>query len=236
MTFVMRRLGLLVVGALLTTALVGPAGTADAAAGVPRQPSWARLLPTGTSQVVRTVTSHRWCRQVYCTVTQAWQRDRDGSWHKVRRFRSTIGLRGWGKQHEGDDRSPVGVLRIKITFTTTRSDPGRMPWRRRRPTSVVSAAAGRDYNTWLEIPGVTSGDRPSMRSGWVVDYNHVRLRPGVGPAPVQGKGSGIFYHTSKPGARWAPTAGCTQVGDPAAMRWLLKWLRPQDRPRIVQDR
>ena len=114
--------------------------------------------------------------------------------------------------------------------------PGKMPWRRRKPTSIVSAREGRNYNTWLEVRGVRSGDRPSMRSGWIVDYNHVRLRPGVGPRPVPHKGSGIFYHTSKPGHRWAPTEGCTQVGNPAQMRWLLRWLRPESRPRIVQDR
>ena len=69
-----------------------------------------------------------------------------------------------------------------------------------------------------------------MRSGWVLDFNRVRLQPGVGPRPVPGKGSGIFYHTSKPGKPWAPTAGCTQVGNPRQMRWLLRWLRPEAQP------
>jgi L,D-peptidoglycan transpeptidase YkuD (ErfK/YbiS/YcfS/YnhG family) len=230
----MRRLGVLLAGLLLAagTALASP----TAAAGVHREPAWARHLPARTSQVVRTVSSHHWCHQVYCSVTQAWRRDATGTWHQVRQFRSTIAARGWGKRHEGDDRSPGGVFRIKTTFTTGRSNPGHMRWRRRRPTSIVSATAGRNYNTWLEVPGVTSGDRPSMRFGWVVDYNHVRLHPGVGPAPVQGKGSGIFYHTSRPGHPWMPTAGCTQVGNPAAMRWLLLWLRPQAHPRVVQNR
>jgi L,D-peptidoglycan transpeptidase YkuD (ErfK/YbiS/YcfS/YnhG family) len=200
-----------------------------------RTPAWAELVPPDTTQVVRTVSSHRYCRQVWCTLTQAWERT-DGRWTKVREFRSTIGRNGWGKQREGDGRSPGGVLEIKVTFTTGTSNPGRMQWRQRRPTSVVSASPGSTYNTWIEARGVTSGDRPSMRSGWVVDYNHVRLRPGVGPRPVPGKGSGIFYHTSKPGHRWAPTAGCTQVGNPRQMRWLLTWLRPGARPRIVQNR
>ncbi len=213
------------------TTLAGAPGPAVAGA-----PAWAALVPDGTSQVVRTVSSHRFCRQAWCTATQAWKRDSQGRWRQVREFRSTIGRNGWGKQREGDNRSPVGVYRIKVTFTTGRENPGEMPWRRRRATSVVSAAAGANYNTWLEVRGVTSGNRPSMRSGWVVDYNHVRLRPGVGPRPVPGKGSGIFYHTSKPGHRWAPTAGCTQVGNPRQMRWLLTWLRPEAHPRIVQDR
>jgi L,D-peptidoglycan transpeptidase YkuD (ErfK/YbiS/YcfS/YnhG family) len=227
----MRRLVVLLAGLLVWVALAVPAGSA--AAPRPDVPSFARAVPASTSQVVRTISSRRWCRRVYCTLTQAWQKDATG-WHLMRQFRSTIGSRGWGKQREGDRRSPTGVYRIKVTFSTGSAAPGPMPWRRRRATSVVSAAAGPDYNTWLEVPGVRSGNRPSMRWGWVVDYNHVRLSPGVGPRPAPGKGSGIFYHTSKPGHRWSPTAGCTQVGDPAAMRWLVRWLRPGADPRVVQ--
>lgn len=212
-----------------------PAHAARPARPAP-EPTWARLLPAGTTQVVRTVSSREYCRREWCAVTQAWERDDGGRWDQVREFRSTIAIRGWGKRHEGDYRSPGGVFRIKVTFTTSERNPGRMPWRRRRPTSIVSSAAGPTYNTWLEVRGVTSGDRPSMRSGWVVDFNHVRLRPGVGPRPVPGRGSGIFYHTSKPGHRWAPTAGCTQVGDPRQLRWLLRWLRPAADPRVVQNR
>jgi L,D-peptidoglycan transpeptidase YkuD (ErfK/YbiS/YcfS/YnhG family) len=236
----MRRLGLLVAGLLLATDLLAPTAAAGAAATTPRVartpagvPTFADDVPADTTQVVRTISSRRWCRKVYCTLTQAWQKEVTG-WHLVRQFRSTIGVEGWGKQREGDRRSPVGVFQIKVTFSTGSKAPGRMPWRRRKPTSVVSASGGPNYNTWVEIPGVTSGDRPAMRWGWVVDYNHVRLAPGTGTRPVPGEGSGIFYHTSKPGHRWAPTLGCTQVGSPKAMRWLVRWLRPGAHPRVVQ--
>ena len=234
---VLTRLGGLL-GALIlvgTTCVVVPA-PATASPDRHTTPSWTALVPAATTQVVRTVSSRDYCRKVWCTVTQAWERAEDGSWTKVREFRSTIGVHGWGKRREGDGRSPAGVFRIKVTFTTGTANPGAMPWRQRRPTSVVSARAGATYNTWLEVPGVRSGDRPSMRSGWVLDFNRVRLRPGVGPRPVPGAGSGIFFHTSKPGHRWAPTAGCTQVGNPRQMRWLLTWLRPEADPRVVQDR
>jgi L,D-peptidoglycan transpeptidase YkuD (ErfK/YbiS/YcfS/YnhG family) len=233
---VVRRLGVLVTALVLGLTLLTAAPAQAQAPTQVRTPSWAKFLPKHTDQVVRTVTSHQFCRQVWCTVTQAWERDHDGGWTKVRQFRSTIGTNGWGKRREGDGRSPNGLYRIKVTFSTGRSNPGEMPWRRRRPTSVVSASAGSKYNTWVEVAGVTSGDRPSMRWGWVVDYNHVRLHPGRGRRPVPGKGSGIFYHTSKPGHPWAPTAGCTQVGNPRAMHWLIAWLRPEAHPRIVQNR
>jgi L,D-peptidoglycan transpeptidase YkuD (ErfK/YbiS/YcfS/YnhG family) len=198
-------------------------------------PGWARLVPSTTTQVVRTVSSRFWCAQRWCTVTQAWRKV-DGDWRLVKRFRSSIGSDGWGKRHEGDMRSPNGVFRIKVTFSTGRRAPGQMRWRPRKPTSTVSAQHGRLYNTWIEERGRTDGDRPSMRYGFVVDYNRVRLRPYVGPKPVAGKGSGIFYHTSRPGRMWAPTEGCTQVGNVAGMRWLVQWLRPGAHPRIVQNR
>lgn len=211
-----------------------PAAPAAADEPVPDAPAFASRLPADTTQVVRTVSSRKWCKKVYCTVTQAWEKGADGAWTMVRAFRSTIGSRGWGKQREGDRRSPVGVFEIKVTFSTGSEAPGAMPWRRRLPTSNVSSSRGADYNTWVEVPGLRSGDRPSMRWGFVVDYNNVRLSPGVGPAPVPGEGSGIFYHTSKPGRPWAPTLGCTQLGNPKAMRWVVRWLRPDANPRVVQ--
>lgn len=205
------------------------------AARVNEAPAFASMVPTGTRQVVRTVSTDRWCRHRWCTVTQAWAK-RGGVWSRVRVFRSSVAPKGFDKTHEGDQRSPTGVYRIKVTFSTGRHAPGLMPWRRRLPTSIVTNEPRRLYNTWIEEAGRTDGDRASMRWGFVVGYNHPRLRPGVGPKPVPGKGYGIFYHTSLDAqSRWAPTKGCTKLGRPNAMRWLVKWLDPQANPRVVQD-
>lgn len=201
----------------------------------PASTAWAAQVPAGTRQVIRTISTDRWCTKPQCTLTQAWTR-RDTGWALEREFRSSIGPKGWGKKQRDDGRTPEGVFRIKVTFSTTPTNPGHMPWRRRLPTSNVTDEAGPDYNTWLEEPDRTNGDRPAMRWGLVVDFNNVRLSPGVGPAPVQDAGSGIFMHTSRgPGRRWAASEGCTQVGNPADMRWLLVWLRPDADPRIVQN-
>ncbi len=215
---------------------VGPA-----AAGC-MMPSWAEDLPETTTQVVRTVDSERWCADIYCTVTEAWERV-DGEWRVSTRpdgtpaaFRSTIGPDGFGKEREGEERTPSGTYSITVTTSTSSEAPGAMPWRRRLPTSVVSEAPGENYNTWLEVPGVTTGDRPSMRFGFLVDFNHPRLVSGEGPAPVADGGSGIFVHTSKPGAEWEPTLGCVQLGNPAEMEWVVRWLDPKADPRVVLDR
>lgn len=244
----LRRLLLIVMAMLVTMTLASPA------IGRPRQvqepmappaqstkmaadPAFVRLLPQGTRQVVRTVRTHRWCDQRWCTVTQLWQADTGGIWTKVRAFRSTIGPNGFGKRREGDHKSPSGLYRIRVTFSAGVRAPGPMPWKRRLPTSNVTSQSGRLYNTWIEEPGRTNGARASMRWGFIVNYNHPRLAPGVGPKPVAGKGSGIFYHTSlNRSARWGPTDGCTQLGIRRQMRFVLRWLDPQDKPRVVQAR
>jgi len=227
--------------ALVASACAGPqepverASRPAAPSSYDESPAWAQELPDRTRQVVRTVSSERWCDHVHCTVTQAWQRRGDGTWALVRELPSAIGPNGWGKQRRDDGRTPEGVFRIKVTFSTTPENPGRMPWRRRLPTSNVTDEDGRLYNTWIEEPWRRDGDRPSMRWGFVVDFNHVRLRPGVGPAPVPDRGSGIFFHTSRPGRPFEPSDGCVRVSRPRDMRWLLTWLRPGHHPRLVQN-
>jgi L,D-peptidoglycan transpeptidase YkuD (ErfK/YbiS/YcfS/YnhG family) len=206
-------------------------------------PGFAARVPAATSQVVRTLRTNRWCARVWCTVTQAWEKV-DGGWRIVRLpsgeqavFRSSVGPRGFapvGRRRANDGRTPSGVYPIAVTFSTSATAPGPMPWRQRLPTSTVTNHRGRLYNTWIEEPGRTDGNRPSMRWGFWLGYNNPRLQVGLGPAPVQGKGSGIFYHTSRPGHRWSPTIGCTNLGVPAQMRWVLTWLRPDAEPRVVQ--
>jgi L,D-peptidoglycan transpeptidase YkuD (ErfK/YbiS/YcfS/YnhG family) len=235
---------------LLATALVTAVGAtlsavpAPAASAATAGPAFAERVPVSTTQVVRTVRTHRWCDRVYCTKTQAWEKVGD-RWQlarladgRVAVFRSTIGPRGFaaaGAKRQNDGRSPTGVYRIKTTFSTTTTNPGLMPWRRRLPTSSVTNYSGPLYNVWIEEPGRTDGDRPAMRYGFWVDYNRARFRGDPGPYAVQGKGSGIFYHTSRPGQEWSPTEGCTQVGRPTEMRWIVTWLRPEAAPRVANN-
>ena len=239
-----RPLAAAFVATLATVAATLTAATAPADAAATGQPAFAARVPVTTTQVVRTVRTHRWCDQVYCTKTQAWEKVGD-SWQlavladgRVAVFRSTIGPRGFaapGEKRQNDDRSPTGVYRIKTTFSTTTTNPGVMPWRRRLPTSSVTNYSGSLYNVWIEEPGRTDGDRPAMRYGFWVNYNRARFRGDPGPYAVQGKGSGIFYHTSRPGQEWAPTEGCTQVGLPSEMRWIVRWLRPEADPRVANN-
>jgi len=230
-------------GALVTsTVTLAPL---EASAATYRPPAFAAKVPASTTQVVRTVRTNKWCAKVYCTKTQAWHKV-NGRWKLVRlhdgspaTFRSSIGPYGFaapGKRREGDGKTPTGVYRIAVTFSTTTTNPGTaMPWKRRKPTSVVPNYRNRFYNTWIEQSWRTDGDRPSMRYGFWVGYNNPRLKVGVGPAPVYGKGSGIFYHTSPYGQKWTPTLACTKVGEPSQMRWIVRWLRPDANPRVSNN-
>jgi len=209
----------------------------------PPGPSWAAGLPADTTQVIRTNRSNRWCSDVFCTNTEAWEKV-NGVWRVAAgpgrggraSFRSTIGPNGFapvGQRREDDGRTPTGVFAIVITFSTTTTAPGPMPWRRRTESSVIGSDHDGNYNTWLE--NGSGGDRPSMEYGFWLDYNHPRLSSGVGPAPDPALGSGIFYHTSWPSTRWLPTYGCVNVSLPDQMGWLVAWLRPSANPRVLNN-
>lgn len=229
---------------------VQPGPLKAAVRGVSQQkvPAWAKGLPADTTQVVRTVRTNKWCGQIWCTRTEAWEKA-DGDWQIVTRasgknvrpmvVRSQVGERGFASaasRRQGDMRTPSGVYDIVTTFSTTKDRPTEMPWRRRLPTSVVSDAAGTAYNTWVELKGNRSGDRRMMSWGLWIDWNNPRLTVGKGERPVPGKGSGIFMHTSNASAPFVPTAGCVQLGDPADMAWIVRWLNPDANPRIVNNR
>jgi L,D-peptidoglycan transpeptidase YkuD (ErfK/YbiS/YcfS/YnhG family) len=237
-----RRTAVLGLGILLTATLLPAATPAQAATYT--APAFASKVPAATTQVIRTARTNRWCGAVYCTATQAWSKV-NGQWHVVIRtdgsyawFRSTIGPKGFapiGAKREGDGRTPSGVYWIPVTFSTTTTNPGVMPWRRRLPTSIVTPWANHLYNTWIEQAGRTDGNRASMRYGFWVGYNYPRLKVDYGPKPVLGMGSGIFYHTAPIGKTWSPTQGCVQVGMVDQMQWIVKWLRPGAYPRVVNN-
>lgn len=237
-----RRFGLRLALAGLLAGLCSPllvSQTAEAAAGT--APAAVRSLPSTTSQAIRVVRTNRWCSRVYCTRVEAWQRQVTGRWQRVvingtYDVRSQIGPRGFappGGKRQGDGRTPTGVYSIKTTFSTDTSNPGvAMTWRQRKPTTAVWGNSGYYYNTWINRASITNGDRPSMRYGFWIDYNNARLRPGVGPAPRPGYGSGIFLHVVPPTDPTGPSEGCV-MARLAPVKWLVFWLDRDANPRVV---
>lgn len=208
-------------------------------------PSWAALVPADTTQVLRTTSSTQWCDKVFCARTEAWEKI-DGTWRVAAGpgengeavFRSQIGSKGFalpGMRRADDLMTPTGVYAITTTFSTTEQRPTELPWRRRLPTSVVTSEPGAAYNTWIEKDRDVDGDRRMMSWGLWLDYNNPRLEVGVGPEPVPGLGSGIFVHTSNAGAEWIATLACVQIGEPAQMEWVVRWLRPDANARVLNN-
>ena len=233
------------VAALIQPTSANAAPARQSAVTVPAVPAAVQALPATTRQAIRATRTNRWCAQVYCTQVRAWERNAAGEWRRVAiagrayAVRSQIGPAGFappGAKRQGDMRTPTGVYGIATTFSVGPNPGTTMPWRQRLATTTVSNKYGRYYNTWIQERGRTDGTRPAMRYGLWVAYNNPRLAPGVGPAPLRGAGSGIFFHVGRPGYEYRPSEGCVQLVNTADMRWLMLWLKPESRPRILLNR
>lgn len=208
-------------------------------------PAAVRALPATTRQAIRVTRTNRWCSRVYCTQVRAYERNAAGQWVRVAisrrayRVRAQIGPAGFapaGRKRQGDMRTPTGRYGIATTFSVGPNPGTKMPWRQRLRTTTVTNRSGRYYNTWIQERGRTDGTRPAMRYGLWVAYNNPRLKVGVGKAPVPGAGSGIFFHVGRPGYEYLPSEGCVQLVNAEHMRWLMLWLDPLARPRILLNR
>lgn len=200
-------------------------------------PGWALLLPASTRQVVRSVPSQRWCTQTWCAVTELWSKRSNGTWRNEVSYRSQSGPNGFSPmpRRAGDGTTPSGVFTVATTFSVYSTPPGRMPWKRRYPTSTVSGSQPY-YNTWIEEPGRTDGTRPATEYGLWVNFNNARLVPFQGPEPDPRIGSGIFIHTLPATAKYIASEGCIAIGERTQMLAVLRWLDPAADPRIVFNR
>lgn len=140
--------------------------------------------------------------------------------------------RGRQSKTEGDRRSPAGVFALGQAFGALRLskvERGRWPWRWAGPADRwVDDAKSSLYNSWQRFD-------PKRLHRWrsaeklaayplaiVIAHN---LRP-----VVRGAGSAIFLHSGDLGQ---PSVGCT-VLTLRDLKTVLRWLRPQDKPVIVQ--
>lgn len=205
--------------------------TAVVAAAVPAALLADRVTPAGAvpaataGQVVTVRTASAGATR---GVLEAWQRQPNGSYRRVRGpVTAWVGARGVGATREGLARTPAGVFTLTESFGTA-ADPGTaLPYRRvDRNDWWVSETRSAAYNTHRRCaPGRCPFDEraserlaiPAYRHAVVIDYNR---RP-----VVRGAGSAFFLHL----ANGRPTAGCVAVAA-AELTWLLRWLRPAARP------
>jgi L,D-peptidoglycan transpeptidase YkuD (ErfK/YbiS/YcfS/YnhG family) len=148
-----------------------------------------------------------------------------------------VGADGWlpGRQRrEGDGTTPEGVYAFGTTVYGNAPDPGvALRYHRLVPGDYwdENPATGRRYNTFEHSSDTDCADNPyggATECLWlerapypyfaVIDFN----TPARGPY-----GSGIFLHVTI-----GATEGCVSLSRADLVR-VLRWLRPEDRPRIV---
>jgi L,D-peptidoglycan transpeptidase YkuD (ErfK/YbiS/YcfS/YnhG family) len=134
------------------------------------------------------------------------------------------------EKREGDRRSPAGVFRLGVAFGSRARVPGSWPWRRTDARDrFVDDPASPHYNTWQRQP--TRG-RARWRSAEDLSRYSLGLVVEHNTSPVTaGAGSAIFLHAT-PSLR-TPSVGCTVMAERDLLE-LLRWLRTEDRPLLVQ--
>lgn len=150
-----------------------------------------------------------------------------------------VGRAGVGPKREGDGRSPRGVFPLGPAFGYAATAPASLslPYRPMLPGAVcVDDPRSEHYNRIVEPDGVDSVDWSSAEAmrrdrvhgdglyewGVEVQYN---------PEGRAGAGSCIFLHVWR--GPESPTAGCTAMAEERLLE-LMAWLRPEDRPVLVQ--
>lgn len=227
--------------------LAGPLGSPATA----QQPNLASQidLPPAVKQLV-TVTNRRWSDTK--ATMRVWQR-RGDSWRLVRGpVVVSLGWNGFAKaaeRRQSTGTTPAGRFTMPRVFGN-RPDPGsRLPYRRVDGDDVWPYEP-RDPATYNILqPRRAAGSR--WRSGYVerladypVEYAYsivlgYNLPKGVRWSPRRkqfvarnqadtARGGGIFLHVKE--NRY--TAGCVS-GPIDDVRWLVRWLDPDARPRIV---
>jgi L,D-peptidoglycan transpeptidase YkuD (ErfK/YbiS/YcfS/YnhG family) len=183
---------------------------------------------------------------------RTYERGDGGEWHEVGGSEPVvIGHSGaaWGiglspaqhdgpQKREGDGRSPAGVFRIGTTFGYAAHADTTMPYlaltatdycmdvsgsplyNRIADTAKVGAAALKGSSEPMRRDLHVQGDQ-RYRLGFVIEHN---------PNGVPQGGSCIFGHLWK--TPDTGTTGCTAM-NPATMRRLLAWLKPQAHPIFV---
>jgi L,D-peptidoglycan transpeptidase YkuD (ErfK/YbiS/YcfS/YnhG family) len=234
---------------LLSALLLVATGLGPAAAAGPRPLPTYFDLNDRVQQLV-TVTSDRW--SATRGQLSAWER-RDGGWHRVRGpVRVRLGWNGWvpaGKRRQSTGTTPAGNFSMPYAFGN-RADPGSGLRYTHADRDDVWPYEPRDpatYNIYQPRQAATSYWRTDYRErlasyGYeyayavVLGFNLPRgvhwskqRRQYVARTPADTRrGGGIFLHVQ----RSTYTAGCV-AGPIDDIRWLVRWLDPSLKPRIV---
>jgi L,D-peptidoglycan transpeptidase YkuD (ErfK/YbiS/YcfS/YnhG family) len=162
-----------------------------------------------------------------------WRRD-GRCWQPVAGpWTAHVGRNGLsGNRREGDGTTPTGTYRIGRTMYGVAPDPG-VRYRYRRIVCGdywVEDPSSPSYNRFRHVEcGTTPPFRVTGERLWQARtaYRHLAVIEFNMRPVVPGRGSGIFLHATTGG----PTNGCISL-PLAPLRQVLRWLRPDQSPRI----
>ena len=167
-------------------------------------------------------------------ILEAWER-RGDDFARVRGpIRVFVGEDGVGSASERRSRTPRGVFTLTEAFGRAGNPGTALPYVRVGASHWwVSDVKSRYYNQMRRcLPGAWCGFRQSRSEhlgeidaydyALVMDYNRDPVLPG--------RGSAFFLHVSE----GRPTQGCISMAE-SEMVWLLRWLRPAERPVVAVD-
>ena len=209
--------------ALLVLFAFAPTAEAGSSACRPATGTGSQLITVEASSRTSTHASLRlWQREGRC-----WQ-PVAGPWA------ARVGRNGLsGNRREGDGTTPTGNYRIGRTMYGIAPDPS-VRYRYRRIVCGdywVEDPSSPSYNRFRHVPcGSTPPFRVKGERLWqaTTAYRHFAVIEFNMHPVVPGRGSGIFLHAATGGS----TNGCVSLPLPQ-LRQALRWLRPEQNPRIV---
>lgn len=165
---------------------------------------------------------------------RTWRRSGDCWVATAGPYAARVGRNGLSvNRREGDGTTPTGTYRIGATMYGTAPDPGvKFRYHRLRCGDWWSEdSRSPTYNTFQHVRcGQTPSFRVETPGMWQQPraYAHLAVVEFNMHPVVPGRGSGIFLHAQTGGS----TNGCISLRRAELVR-VLRWLRPEPRPRIV---
>ncbi|MEH0543219.1 hypothetical protein QA802_09095 [Streptomyces sp. B21-105] len=164
----------------------------------------------------------------------SWWDLRDGRWLRAGSAPARFGAKGLvegAARRQGTNTTPTGLYGLPFAFGIQAPPRGTSyPYRPVREDSWwCQDNASRAYNRWTEPrPADCRAAESERLLAYRAQYAHALVVGFNYRKPVRNRGAGIFLHVDGRGA----TAGCVSV--PAgAMRRLLAWARPEERPHLA---
>ena len=197
----------------------------------PPRPLPARMADTGGGTQLITAVAPR---TASTSGTVTWWDRVDGQWVKAGSAPARFGAKGLvegSERKQSTNTTPTGLYGLPYAFGVEAAPRGTAYQYRRvhKDSWWCQDNDSRAYNRWTEpLARDCRGAESEHLISYGALYAHALVIAFNYERPVKGRGAGIFLHVKGRGA----TAGCVSVPKDA-MRRILKWADPRQKPHIA---